>query len=514
MALDTRGFMDGAMQGFGLMDRHYQRQEQSERAERGLQMREEAFDMQKKQHAQQQSEAERKRDLENIQFTLGKISQGMDVSEEEIQTLEKYPRFWNALSPETDQSIEVAQAVIDPEDPMDINSPEGLAAINQMFAADINKGEGGTKRIAGVYPGPDGESLTFDLEVVGEDGQAYNAPMTQGRAPGGDDDEVMQVPLDKVIEQVQGMRLLRNTMKTPQAKQRASQVLSILTGRDGRTKGIEMNDRLVDPFTGEVMADFSEAEDSEQWSEPFEYNGGRYQRNLNTGELQEVQSPKDAGGSGAGFGLDSSHLNLVERIGRNTLGKFSPDGTFLGFPEGTQQDYLTGVSRAEELMQTGVPPIEAARIGMLSVTGTLERSQARKMAIDDAEGQDFGILDGEKRTQWIEQRTEQIMDESNTALDEYYRRTGKQRPESDTDRNTPKTDTNTQPKTNQVGLDTGGRPTQSQSDKPNGMGGGSGRVQRDGDMPTVRSDADYEALPPGTVFVDEEGNRYRKPAEQ
>ncbi|WP_288365651.1 hypothetical protein [uncultured Marinobacter sp.] len=451
MALETRGLMDGAMQGFGLMDRYYQRQEQDERAERGLQMREESFQMQKDQYADQQEEAERKRDLENIQFTLGKISQGMGASEEELQTLQKYPKFWKALEPETDRSIEIAQAVIDPDDPMDVNSPEALAAINQMFEPEINKGEGGQKRIVGVYPGPDGETVTFDLEVVGEDGKPYNAPMTSGRAPGGDEDEVMQVPMDKIIEQVQGMRLLRNTMRTPQAQEAANQVLSILTGNDGRVKGIEINDRLANPYTGEVMADF-----------------------------------RDQGGEGGGSGLESSYLNLAERIARNTMGKFNSEtGAFLGFPEGTNRDYLMGVTRAEELMEAGVSPIKATSIGMLSVTGTLEKSKARQLATEEAQDQSFGMFGGEKRTAWIKQRTEEIMQESNTALDEYYRITGKQKPERT------QTDSRKGEQADQAqdsGSDTPANDTETQRAQPSnqdGMGGASGRVQREAPQAAV-----------------------------
>jgi len=246
----------------------------------------------------------------------------------------------------------------------------------------------------------------------------------------------------------------------------------------------------VNPETGEVMADFSTKESEEPRADWRRLDDGRLY-NQRTGEIKGVGAD---GAGGAGSGLESSHLNLVERIGRNTLGKFSSDGTFLGFPEGTQQQYLSGVKRAEELMKYGVSPIEAANIGMLSVTGTIGKSDARKQAMEEASDQDFGVFGGDEREAWVKRRTQEIMDESNTALDKYRQIVGRGQGG---------------PQPGQPGLQV---PAQNQgTDQP--QGGYSGEVQRSGQPPVVRSDADYEQLPAGAVFVDEDGKKYRKPAE-
>lgn len=283
--LDTRGLADGFAQGFGLMNQYQRGQRADERADQQMGMQEERMDMQREQFSMQQEDAERARDMENIQFTLGKIGSGMEVAEDELETLRRYPKFWAALDPQTDTSIEQAMAVIDPNTPVDANNPESLEALNQMFGAEINRGEGGQKRVVGMYPAPDGQSVALELEVVGEDGNTYTAPMTEGRGTA-DDDLVKYVPVEALVEQVQGMRLLRNTMNTPEAQQRASQVLGLLRG-----------------------------DSNERWEQVQGPGGSILQRNTVTGETKQVlgRAPRAAGGSGS----TPSHIQeaqaLVER---------------------------------------------------------------------------------------------------------------------------------------------------------------------------------------------------------
>ncbi|MGP9656486.1 hypothetical protein ACT3S5_00340 [Halomonas sp. AOP31-B1-25] len=268
--LDTRGLASGFAQGFGLMNQYQQQQFQNERAEKQDAMQAEQFDMQKQQFSAQQEDVQRQRDMEEIQFTLGKIGSGMEVGEDELETLRKYPKFWSALDPQTDASIEQAMAVIDPNTPVDANNPESLEALNQMFGAEVNRGEGGQKRVVGMYPAPDGQSVALELEVVGEDGNTYRAPMTEGRGTA-DDDLVKYVPVEKLAEQVQGMRMLRNTMRSPEAQQRATQVLSLLRG-----------------------------DSNEQWEQVEGPGGSILQRNTKTGETKQVIGRAPQAGSDYG----------------------------------------------------------------------------------------------------------------------------------------------------------------------------------------------------------------------
>ncbi|MGE6778187.1 hypothetical protein ACQKFL_11165 [Vreelandella titanicae] len=266
--LDTRGLASGFAQGFGLMNQFQRGQRADERADQQLGMQQERMDMQREQFSAQQEDVQRQRDMENIQFTLGKIGSGMEVGEDELETLRKYPKFWSALDPGTDNSINQAMAVIDPNTSVDANDPESLAALNQMFGAEINRGEGGQKRVVGMYPAPDGQSVALELEVVGEDGNTYRAPMTEGRGTA-DDDLVKYVPVEALVEQVQGMRMLRNTLRSPEAQQRATQVLGLLRG-----------------------------DSQERWEQVQGPGGSILQRNTRTGETKQVigRAPQAGGG--------------------------------------------------------------------------------------------------------------------------------------------------------------------------------------------------------------------------
>lgn len=268
--LDTRGLAGGFAQGFGLMNQFQRGQRADERADQQMGMQQERMNMQREQFSAQQEEVKRQRDMENIQFTLGKIGSGMEVGEDELETLRKYPKFWSALDPETDNSINQAMAVIDPNTSVDANDPESLAALNQMFGAEINRGEGGQKHVVGMYPAPDGQSVALELEVVGEDGNTYRAPMTEGRGTA-EDDLVKYVPVEALVEQVQGMRMLRNTLRSPEAQQRATQVLGLLRG-----------------------------DSQERWEQVQGPGGSILQRNATTGELKSVlgRAPQAGGGSG------------------------------------------------------------------------------------------------------------------------------------------------------------------------------------------------------------------------
>ena len=277
MALDTRGLASGFGQGFGLADQYYARQNQQElqgkandRADRSMEMREEQFGM-------QMQEAERTQGQRQAEFILGKGAQGIMPNDEEMKFLKENSQYWPAFDPESDAAIENAQKVIDPNDPMDANDPEAIYSMNVLFGGRVNRGEGGKKRIAGMYPGKQEGHVTFDLEVEGEDGKKYNAPMTKNRGVK-DDDEILQTPVESLVNQVQGIRMLRNPFRSPEGQQTASKILAALRGdkAGGPTNGINMNGFLVDPVTGEQMGDFRtpdqrQGKENERYGDAFEH---------------------------------------------------------------------------------------------------------------------------------------------------------------------------------------------------------------------------------------------------
>lgn len=291
--LDTRGLASGFAQGFGLMNQYQQQQRQNKRQDRQDAMQEKRFGLQMETAELQKEQIQQKKDQESLKFALGKIANGMDVSDDEIELLKGQPKYWAALDPQTDVSLEQAQMVIDPESPVDANDPESLAALNQMFGAEINKGEGGKKRITGMVPGPDGESVMLELEVTGEDGETYRAPMTRGRSNAPDnDDMVMAVPVERLIEQTQGMRMLRKGFQTPEAQAQATKVLNLLRG-----------------------------ETPERWEQIEGPGGSILQRNTRTGEMKSVMGrAPQRGGSSARQYAPSSDVKTIEYFRRQGYG--------------------------------------------------------------------------------------------------------------------------------------------------------------------------------------------------
>lgn len=289
--LDTRGLASGLIEGFGLMNQFQRGQRADKRANRRLDMQERRFGLQMEDVKKEREQLQHQRDMEEMKFTFGKIANGMEVDESEVDLLKKYPKYWSALDPDTDASISKAMNVIDPEMSDDLNDPDALASLNQMFGAEINNGGGGHKRIIGAVPAPDGQGLNFELEIDGKDGKSYNAPMTKGRGTEADGDEwVKSVDLGKAIDQVQGMRMMRFAFQTPEAQQNASRVLNMLRGEG----------------------------DEEQWSLEEHPRLGMIQRNTSTGQVKPVRtgagSPLDRSGGSSGGGRQYAPSSDVKTI--------------------------------------------------------------------------------------------------------------------------------------------------------------------------------------------------------
>lgn len=438
--LDTRGFVDGAMQGFGLMDAYYNRQAQNERADKRLGLQEENFNLQKQKLQGDQTK-------EKATFVLGKIAQGIEPTEDEFGWLKDHPQFWPALDPRTDKSIEVAQSVIDPESPMGANDPEAIEAMNQLWSHRINRGEGGRKRIAGLYPGQQPGTVALDLEIEKEDGTKYNAPMTKNRGVEGDD-EVLQTPVEALVNQVQGYRMLRNAFRTPEAQATASRVLAALTGKtpdrsEAYTKRQELLGLGVDPEEATRKA-YGLEEADKRYGEPFEHpqlgwvqpgpdgqlkqlktteSEGDWRRlsdgslyNQRTGEVR--QSGESAPNDGTG-GLAPSVMSQIQQTARNFHGSFNPDGSFLGIPEGAREKYTLAMERAQELVRKGMPVFEATNLANLSVDDPLTKDEAQRLAEQEAEQEVQGWFNGDERDQYVKRRTQELLEESQSAQRRY-----------------------------------------------------------------------------------------------
>lgn len=279
MAANTHGLADGFMRGFSFVDRYYDKEEQKQRQqtlddenrqyrkqEFGLRMdqfedRTTRLDRQEErqtkldaenadyrgrmlglQEAQgqrsaealrmQKEEQQRKRDLERIGSIYQRLAIGGDVSDDEMGVFEN--QSYQHLSPLHLANPAVGQSIqylTDAANKGDLNNddsvlkfannPEALEAFNTLYATQINKGEGGKKRIAAVLPGFEPGTLVFDLQVEPENGKPYRAPMTVGRDSKGLD--VMQVSLGDIAEQLAGYQQMAQITNTEEFRGRVKQ---------------------------------------------------------------------------------------------------------------------------------------------------------------------------------------------------------------------------------------------------------------------------------------------------
>lgn len=225
------GLAQGFMQGYSFMQGMDERKQRMGLRDQQAQRATETHQRQGERHDLTMDQARLQREQQQAQQVLGKMAHGLPLAEEEEGFLRDNPKYWPVLDPQTDKSLETARGVMDPNSPVGMRSPETLDAINQMFGHRINRGEGGRKRIDGIYPGKAPGTVAFSVEVEGEDGRKYRAPMTVNRGTAGDD-EVMQTPVDQLLGQVKGYDMLRQPFRnSPEAQARATKMLAVLTGK-------------------------------------------------------------------------------------------------------------------------------------------------------------------------------------------------------------------------------------------------------------------------------------------
>lgn len=230
--LDTRGLASGFAQGFGLMDSFYNRQERSQQRERGLEMREQAFEA-------DMAQRQREQDQLLVKSGYARLAAGQELSEDQLAAFQRNPWMapWHVATDEMGAAIEQAARVADPGDPADLNDPASIKAVNDMFGPRINRGHGKNKRIRAALPGPQPGTLVFELDVEDEGGNRYTAPMTRNRGKAGEDDEVLATDVGTMVEQAAGYQALRKVLSTPEARERAlayGRALGFLPEPEGR----------------------------------------------------------------------------------------------------------------------------------------------------------------------------------------------------------------------------------------------------------------------------------------
>ncbi|MGY8872237.1 MAG: hypothetical protein ACKVJE_17510 [Pseudomonadales bacterium] len=291
--LDTRGLVDGAIKGFGLVDSYYDKEEDRDRRDE-LDKKNESYQAQQqdnwqasqdenkrrygledayrekkdaktqenfkstlglqsarlksqkddlawrrnrtnREDARVAADREKQQDLANIQMAYSDALQGVELSEESLALMEKYPNYNIAkyLNPKVSASIdyfEQGAANIKSDDDLVrfVNSEPAKQAFSSIYASQIGKGDGKNKAVEAFmpitgnskeYPGTvDGKKyIAVHIGEDGEDGQRYSAPVTHNRSSN-PEDKVKLIPLETIQQQIQEMAGINGALKNMDAK--------------------------------------------------------------------------------------------------------------------------------------------------------------------------------------------------------------------------------------------------------------------------------------------------------
>lgn len=299
--LDTRGAFDGFVKGFGMMqgyqdskDRKAYMQEQQGMQQRGLEMREQEF-------SAQQEQRQKQNDQQYITQFWGRASPLLEAGQDDPEALKQLQGMFedeeaksvfsrnklanplHILNPKTVSAASYAAKLAAGEG--DLFSEQTAHAMNDYFSPEVNRMPGRKTRIAGVYPGQNPEAMVFDLGVTptgglkGVEQPEYNSPMTVNRGIAGEDDEIMEVPIEEMIKRVQGARMIYQDLG-PERLQRAQASL--------RAMGYLPKEEA-------------------KWEQVQGPGGSILQRNPSTGEMKSVigRTPQ-VGGAGGAYGSPTS----------------------------------------------------------------------------------------------------------------------------------------------------------------------------------------------------------------
>lgn len=453
--LTNAGLANGFMQGFSMMDNYHtnkQRREQSN----------EIF-----QHQKQEWDREEAARITQAMFTAAESGNIDPELAKQFEAKTGYINWTDYIDPEFGNSLATMKEVLSGNG--DINTPEGIAAVNRLYDKEIKRGVGEKvgnktivdKKVNRVIPTKDGKGFMLNLAVKEEDESGWsvrNAPVT-GPNRSATDEEVKQIDLEQALSDLKGkmmvyeaiqkspklmdlirQRAARVGAQLPQAKEQYGDIEQhpelgqIQRGPNGEVKvlkGLDVKEPgYGDPFKHSELGWVQEAGDGKyvqldepnSGGKPIVTAGGLVLSPDGKKVIGDHRKDSSKGGKG-GSGLDATAATHIQQTAKSFHGKFNPDGSFMGMPEGANAKYTLAMDRSEELVALGVPLFKATNIANLSVADKLTVQKAKMIASREALEQDFGW--GEK-DKWIETRAKELIEEQGTALREYESIVGKQ----------------------------------------------------------------------------------------
>lgn len=286
--LDTRGAFDGFTQGFGMMQNYKDSQDRKEYMKQQQGMQERGMEMREQEFSAQQDERQKQQDQREISQFYEGWSNGIEApitpELEKVFSRNSMADPRHLFKPETEAAVQYADKLAKGEG--SLFSQETVDAMNSFYAPRVGRGGGGSKRLAGVYPGQKEGTLVFEVEVEDEQGNKRLAPMTMNRGLEGEDDEVAQYEIDQAIGPVMGAKSIYQSL--------------------GENREKMMNYLQASGYIKKPDA---------KWEEVKGPGGSILQRNTATGEMKNVlgRAPIASTGGGAAF-APSSDVKTIEYL--------------------------------------------------------------------------------------------------------------------------------------------------------------------------------------------------------
>jgi hypothetical protein len=319
------GAFEGFQQGFGMANSFIQQQNQNKRADAADARQQQMADRQETEYNEAVKERTLAKDKQDIATFYSAWGNGIEaeVTPELDEAFKRNPMAdpRHLLSPKVEKAVDYFDTLAKGDG--DLYSEKSVEHVNDFFAPRINRGDGGEKRVAGIFPGQKPGTFSFELEVD-QDGQKRMAPMTVNRGLDGHDDEVAQYTAEQAIAPVMGAKSIYTALNQNKDKMKQYLQATGYMAKGADSYSLEERNGLLlqkNNATGEYKAldkgRAGSSADKGTWETFTREDGSRYQVNSLTGKEETTYQPKvgtnGVGGSGKKAGLSNSAQSAEDK---------------------------------------------------------------------------------------------------------------------------------------------------------------------------------------------------------